>query len=500
MSARRLLVIGENMRSRRKIVSMLRGLHSISVTEVELGAGNIQAVLSNRRSDVMLLECGIYLEEAAGAAKIVWPGTPVVGYADAPGYAITRKAFKFGLKDVLDIKTVQLEEIREVLEWAIDPASAVNVVTSVHIIQCVEEAKKRGVFLERQMQAGSPPPFYMNGNRAEILRADIMSLKPGFQWRDDASKVWVEEFGTRNSMIFSERGGALRVGAIIEQDYVNRASFKKTLDVKLAHCFSRFEALGYVCAATYCSADYLSASIARQLDSLTDMVFYLEDCKLFFDGQPRRNSILPDRVYNEFSAAVAVRDADSAIRCIDGVVDRLRQDMPPPGFARDKLMRFLWHFVAVAHSETASAEISLRVDDSRLTALRDSICAIVRAALSQDAENGGGPTPIEALIKRIETNPGLSINIDQAAEDVGFSRSHFCRLFRQQTGLSFNAFLTRRRLKLACDLLENTGMQPDEVSPIVGIPNTWYFKKVFCEEIGTPVDEWIRAHRKGYGG
>ena len=495
MGVRKLLVIGENTRLRKQIISLLRGLHGLSISEAELDAGNIQGVLSNRRSDVMLIECGVYLKEAASAANVVWPGIPVVGYADSPGYAATREAFKAGLKDVLDVKTAQPEEIRDVLEWAIDPASIVNPSTAIQIIQCIEEAKRRGVFLEERMQEGNPPPFYMNGNRAEILRADILPLKPGVQWRSDASKIWVEEFGARNSMIFPEKGEALRVGAMIEQDYVNRASFKKMLDVKLEHCFDRLRVLGSVCAATYCSADYLNASIASQLDSLTDLVFYLEDCKLLLDGMPRRNTILPERVYNEFSSAVAVRDANAAMRLIDDVVSKLRQDMPPPGFARDKLMRFLWNLVAVAHSDANCIEVSLRVDDSHLSALRDSISSIVYATLLKPYE-AGHDTPLEVLIKSIETNPGLAINIDQAAEQVGFSRSHFCRLFRAQTGVSFNAFLTRCRVKLACDLLKKTGMQPDEVSSIVGIPNTWYFKKLFVEEVGVPIDEWLRNHRK----
>jgi len=496
MGVRKLLVIGENTRLRKRLISLLRELHGVSIAEVELGAGNVQGVLANRRSDVMLLECGIYLKDAASAANVAWPGIPVVGYAESPGYPATREAFRAGLKDVLDLKTAQPEEIREVLEWAIDPASVVNTGVSLHILQCIEEAKHRGAFLEERMKAGNPPPFYMNGNRAEILRADVLSVEGGAQWRGDVSRIWVEEFGTRNSMIFSDKGGALRVGAMIEQDYVNRASFKKMLDIKLEHCFGRLRALSCVCAATYCSADYLNASIARQLDSLTDLVFYLEDCRLLLDGQARKNTILPERVYNDFSAAVAVRDADSALRCIDGVVEKLRQDMPPPGFARDALMRFLWNLAAVAHNDANCAEVSLRVDDSRLTALRDSIASILHATFLKDRETGVDASPLEALIRRIETNPGLSINIDQAAEQVGFSRSHFCRLFRMQTGVSFNSFLTRRRVELACDLLRKTGMQPDEVSTIVGIPNTWYFKKVFIEEVGMPVEEWIGAHRK----
>ena len=33
------------------------------------------------------------------------------------------------------------------------------------------------------------------------------------------------------------------------------------------------------------------------------------------------------------------------------------------------------------------------------------------------------------------------MSIDFAAAEIGFSRSHFCRLFRQQTGMSFTELM-----------------------------------------------------------
>ena len=134
--------------------------------------------------------------------------------------------------------------------------------------------------------------------------------------------------------------------------------------------------------------------------------------------------------------------------------------------------------------------VSMDIDESRIRTIRDSIVNILRTIMAS-GETAALSSPLSELISRIEANPGLPINIDQAAEETNFSRSHFCRLFRQQTGLSFNAFLTQKRIAMACDLLKKTSMRIDEISDSIGIGNTWYFKKLFQKETGLTVEDWM---------
>lgn len=190
-----------------------------------------------------------------------------------------------------------------------------------------------------------------------------------------------------------------------------------------------------------------------------------------------------------------MHDVDAAVACVDRAVGKLRSDMPAPDFAREALSRFLWEFASVVGSRT-DRPCSLRVDDSRISALRNSIVSIIRNTLSTDLD-GSPDSPLVELIRRIEANPGLPISIDQAAREINFSRSHFCRLFRQQTGQSFTAFLTQKRIAMACELLKKTGMRVDEISESVGIGNTWYFKKIFQKQMGMSVEEWTAQNRVG---
>ena len=102
------------------------------------------------------------------------------------------------------------------------------------------------------------------------------------------------------------------------------------------------------------------------------------------------------------------------------------------------------------------------------------------------------------LIRRIDENPGADMSIDFAAAEIGFSRSHFCRLFRQQTGMSFTEYVNRQRIRRAQELLSKTSLSLGEVADIVGISNVWYFKKLFEKETGATVDDW-RAQTAGAG-
>ena len=71
------------------------------------------------------------------------------------------------------------------------------------------------------------------------------------------------------------------------------------------------------------------------------------------------------------------------------------------------------------------------------------------------------------MIQRIKDNPGRSVSIDQIAQELNFSRSHFCRLFRSETGMSFNEFLTKTRITKACD----TTVRKAVVEGLAGLPN-----------------------------
>jgi len=87
----------------------------------------------------------------------------------------------------------------------------------------------------------------------------------------------------------------------------------------------------------------------------------------------------------------------------------------------------------------------------------------------------------------------------EVAQAAGVSRSHLCRIFKRVTGLPLKRFLTRRRLRVAKDLLGEPGLAIHEVASKVGYPDPSHFNRVFRRWEGqTP--SWYRRQMIRQGG
>ncbi|MEC0227703.1 response regulator [Paenibacillus alba] len=89
----------------------------------------------------------------------------------------------------------------------------------------------------------------------------------------------------------------------------------------------------------------------------------------------------------------------------------------------------------------------------------------------------------------IEADLSQPITLNAIAAQVGLSPQYLGRLFRGETGESFNEYMTRLRMETAICLLNQTNLKVYEVAEKVGIPSYRYFSNVFREWTGlTPSD------------
>lgn len=89
----------------------------------------------------------------------------------------------------------------------------------------------------------------------------------------------------------------------------------------------------------------------------------------------------------------------------------------------------------------------------------------------------------------IEIKLGEPITLTSVSEEVGLSSYYLSRLFREETGESFNDYVTRLRMEKAVNLLQNTQLKVYEVAEQVGIPSYRYFSQLFRNWTGVaPTD------------
>jgi two-component system response regulator YesN len=86
-----------------------------------------------------------------------------------------------------------------------------------------------------------------------------------------------------------------------------------------------------------------------------------------------------------------------------------------------------------------------------------------------------------------------TITLTSIAEEVGLSSYYLSRLFREETGESFNDYVTRLRMEKAKVLLQTTQMKVYEVAESVGIPSYRYFTQLFRNWTGVAPIEYKRG-------
>ncbi|WP_302852474.1 AraC family transcriptional regulator [uncultured Streptococcus sp.] len=86
---------------------------------------------------------------------------------------------------------------------------------------------------------------------------------------------------------------------------------------------------------------------------------------------------------------------------------------------------------------------------------------------------------IRQLIDHINHNYQKNLSIDYLSHFMGYSKSHFMTLFKQQTGVSCTEFVIQVRLNKASELLINTSHSILDIATDVGFNNLSNFNRQF---------------------
>lgn len=102
---------------------------------------------------------------------------------------------------------------------------------------------------------------------------------------------------------------------------------------------------------------------------------------------------------------------------------------------------------------------------------------------------------VERALELIYSQYTAALDVDVAAEVSGYSKSNFCRVFREVVGESFHKHLNRYRINCATGLLRETSMQISDIAVEVGLPETKSFCRVFREIMGMTPGEYRSRER-----
>lgn len=152
------------------------------------------------------------------------------------------------------------------------------------------------------------------------------------------------------------------------------------------------------------------------------------------------------------------------------------------------------------------ARIDVRIlRDERLTAALESLCGaveedrdahemqrsfsalldeVVRSLSSAQLLRRRPPRPeIEAVRRILEERFADSVSLDDLTEEVGLSKFHLLRLFREEFGTTPHAFQLHLRIARAREMLDR-GTSPAEVALACGFADQAHFTRCFKSIVG----------------
>ena len=109
--------------------------------------------------------------------------------------------------------------------------------------------------------------------------------------------------------------------------------------------------------------------------------------------------------------------------------------------------------------------------------------------LKKDQEFRKIPSYIEKIHDLFEEHYEENYSLDDLESRFSISKYRICREFGEYYGITPLQYLNRRRIRIACHLLETTSLRIHEVGSAVGIDNTNHFISLFKKYEGcTPLE------------
>jgi AraC family transcriptional regulator len=113
----------------------------------------------------------------------------------------------------------------------------------------------------------------------------------------------------------------------------------------------------------------------------------------------------------------------------------------------------------------------------------------------QPTTGGLAPKALLRAIERLHSDSDADVSLAALASEAGLSRFHFCRAFKESTGLSPHAWLRQHRLEQAMNMLRDTDASVVSVAAALGYASQTAFAAAFRKLTGETPSDWRRRTR-----
>jgi len=108
------------------------------------------------------------------------------------------------------------------------------------------------------------------------------------------------------------------------------------------------------------------------------------------------------------------------------------------------------------------------------------------------AENRLSPVRLRRVIERMRTDLESELTLKALAQESGYSRNHFLRMFRAATGFSPHQYLLNLRVETAQAMLKDRSTKLIDIALACGFSSHAQFSRVFRRVVGITPSEYRR--------
>lgn len=179
---------------------------------------------------------------------------------------------------------------------------------------------------------------------------------------------------------------------------------------------------------------------------------------------------------------------------------------PFSSYSRGQIEQFYLHFLAAAPYDTTPPAVYLFPLTCDLQAAIEQAGNLVKAGAAQNhprlsvlgtflatyalcrvPEAALGPAHsdprITSAIHEIEENYAGETGNLRLAKNARMNTNAFIRLFKEETGVTPQAYVLRKRIEKGCVMLHTTEMSIDEIAGTTGFCDRYHFSKVFKKQL-----------------
>lgn len=109
--------------------------------------------------------------------------------------------------------------------------------------------------------------------------------------------------------------------------------------------------------------------------------------------------------------------------------------------------------------------------------------------------NVGAEDIVAVAIHYMKENMEKHLSLQDIAEYIGYSPSHFSALFKRKTGHAPLAYLNLLKVQIACQMLDETDMKMNQICHKIGIDDAFYFSRLFSKLMGMSPSEYRKTNK-----